>query len=76
MYKVIYPFRDAEDDFYQYEPGDNFPRQGVKVETARITVLEGARNNIGRPLIERAEAEKRGKNDQGNQDQRGEDAED
>lgn len=76
MYKVIHPFRDLEDKGHQYEPGDIFPRQGVKVETARIAVLESARNNIGRPLIKREEAEKRGKDDQRDKDQRGEDAED
>ena len=76
MYKVIHPFRDLEDKGHQYEPGDIFPRQGVNVETARIAVLENARNNIGRPLIKREEAEKRGKDDQRDKDQRGEDAED
>lgn len=63
MYKVIHQFRDLEDKGHQYEPGDIFPRRGVKVETARIAVLENARNNIGRPLIKREEAEKRGKDD-------------
>lgn len=56
MYKVIHPFRDLEDKGHQYEPGDIFPRQGVKVETARIAVLESARNNIGRPLIKKENA--------------------
>lgn len=76
MYRVIYPFRDLEDGAHEYKLGDAFPRRGVKVETARITELSGRFNNIGKPLIEKARAEKRGKDDQRDKDQRGEDAED
>lgn len=51
-YKVIYPFADLLDDNYIYQPGDEFPRQGVIVKPERYAELEGSKNKIGKPLIE------------------------
>lgn len=52
MHKVISAFMDLEDDKYQYEVGDEFPRDGLKVSKERISELSGSENKCGRPLIE------------------------
>lgn len=51
-YKVIYPFADLLDDNYIYNPGDEFPREGVIVGAERLAELAGSNNKIGKPLIE------------------------
>ena len=52
MYKVIKHFIDLHDNDHSYNVGDNFPREGVKVEKTRIQELAGSDNKQGTPLIE------------------------
>lgn len=55
MYKVIKHFIDLHDNDHSYNVGDNFPREGVKVEKTRIQELAGSDNKQGTPLIELVE---------------------
>lgn len=59
MYRVIAQFADAKDNNHIYRAGDEFPRQGVKVEEERLDELASGSNAIGRPLIEKVSAPKR-----------------
>ena len=52
MYRVIAQFADLQDDAHVYNPGDEFPREGVLVNQARIDELSGTKNKLGKPLIE------------------------
>lgn len=49
-YKVIHDFKDLQDDDHIYRAGNKYPRKG-KVKKERIEELQGADNNIGKPLI-------------------------
>lgn len=49
-YKVIYRFKDLQDNNYIYKVGDKFPRKG-RVKNERIEELIGSNNKIGVPLI-------------------------
>ncbi|MCC8177363.1 MAG: hypothetical protein LIO91_13200 [Bacteroidales bacterium] len=51
MYEVIKEFVDLHDGDYHYHPGDEFPRDGVKVTKRRINELAGSDNKQGEPLI-------------------------
>lgn len=55
MYKVIKLFADLEDKNHVYYPGDEFPREGLKVTDERIKELSGSENKRGEPLIELVE---------------------
>lgn len=50
-YKVIYMFRDLQDNDHIYRVGDKYPRKG-RVAKARIDELSSTDNKIGKPLIE------------------------
>ena len=52
MYKVIYKFKDLQDDNHVYEVGDTFPREGYEPTLARMRELASDKNAIGKPLIE------------------------
>ena len=52
MYKVTKLFADLEDKNHVYYPGDEFPREGLKVTDERIKELSGSENKRGEPLIE------------------------
>ena len=51
QYKVIYPFRDLQDNNYVYKEGDIFPRDGAEVSKDRFAELKTDKNKIGKPLI-------------------------
>lgn len=55
MYKVLWAFKDLQDDEYRYEKGDTYPRAGYKPTTKRIDELSGSKNKRGKPLIKAAE---------------------
>lgn len=54
MYKVLVAFRDLEDPSQHiYQPGDTFPRDGVKPTKGRIMDLASNKNKLKQPLIEK-----------------------
>ena len=55
MYKVIAYFTDLQDKNHEYNEGDIFPREGVKVTPERFAELAGSENKQHKPLIEKAE---------------------
>lgn len=63
MYKVVKSFYDLQDFtdtksgrvYHEYLAGDKYPRNGKKVEQARIDELASASNLQGIPLIEKVE---------------------
>lgn len=52
MYKVKEYFTDLQDNNYAYNPGDIFPREGMKVSKKRFAELAGTENKRGIALIE------------------------
>ena len=52
MYKVKEYFTDLQDNNYAYNPGDVFPREGMKVSKKRLAELAGTENKRGIVLIE------------------------
>lgn len=52
MYKVKEYFTDLQDNNYAYNPGDVFPRKGMKVSKKRLAELAGTENKRGIVLIE------------------------
>lgn len=52
MYKVLVEFADLQDKNYVYHVGDEYPRNGVKLDSKRVSELSGSSNKIGKPLIE------------------------
>lgn len=52
MYKVKEYFTDLQDNNYAYNPGDVFPRDGMKVSKKRLAELAGTENKRGIILIE------------------------
>ncbi len=56
-YRVIYKFRDLQDNNRIYNVGDEY---GGKKSPARIKELSTEANKIGRPLIEKVTEEKQG----------------
>lgn len=59
MYKVIEPFTDLQDENYAYNPGDEFPREGLTVSKERFEELAGDKNKQGKPLIQMVEEKKK-----------------
>ncbi|MBO5789538.1 MAG: hypothetical protein J6V82_04540 [Clostridia bacterium] len=57
MYKVVKHFADLQDNNHVYNPGDVFPRAGLKVTDARLAELSGSKNKQGEPLIKEVEVE-------------------
>lgn len=63
MYKVIKKFHDLQDVtktksgniYHEYNVGDVFPRNGMKVSEDRLKELAGKDNQQGVPLIEYVE---------------------
>ena len=53
MYKVIYKFSDLHDNNAIYNVGDEYPRKGYEPTKERVVELSGAKNKVGRPLIEK-----------------------
>lgn len=51
-YKVVNPFEDLQDGRHKYQPGDIFPRVGLKVSRKRLAELSSEKNKQNRPLIE------------------------
>mgnify|MGYP006873231649 CR=1 FL=1 len=52
MYKAIVSFTDLQDNFYRYEIGDVYPREGAHVSESRIAELAGDGNKQKKPVIE------------------------
>ena len=57
MYKAIELFTDLQDSNFKYQPGDEFPRHGLKVTKKRINELLGPNNRRGRAVIEEVKEE-------------------
>lgn len=55
MYRTIVRFEDLQDNRHEYNPGDIFPRDGLKITNERIKELECGTNRRGIPLIEYVE---------------------
>ena len=58
MYKAVVYFTDLQDDRYAYNPGDVFPREGLKVSGERLAELSSNNNKRGYPVIELAKEAK------------------
>ncbi|MBK3922939.1 Rho termination factor N-terminal domain-containing protein [Staphylococcus haemolyticus] len=54
-HKVIKYFTDLQDDDYEYNVGDSFPRTGLDVSEERLTELSTKNNRQNKPLIERVQ---------------------
>lgn len=52
MYKVLTYFEDLQDNGHPYHPGDEFPRNGLRVSMDRIAELSSDKNRRGSKLIE------------------------
>lgn len=52
MYKALVFFKDMKDNMHAYNPGDTFPRNGLKVDEKRIEELSTCNNRRGKPVIE------------------------
>lgn len=50
-YRVIRHFADLQDNRYNYQAGDEFPRSGFIVSENRIAELSGKNNRLGKALI-------------------------
>lgn len=59
MAKVLIAFADLQDDNYVYNPGDEYPREGVIVSKDRLAELSGSDNLLGKPLIEKVDKKKK-----------------
>ena len=57
MYRVIRKFFDIEQN-HAYFVGDKFPHNDDEISSERIQALEGCKNKLGAPLIERVEKPK------------------
>ena len=55
MFKVIQYFTDLQDDNYEYNVGDTFPRKDLNVSDERLTELSTSNNRQNKPLIERVD---------------------
>lgn len=55
-YKVIYSFKDLEDNEHIYVANkDVYPREGLEPTKKRIKELSSTKNQIGKVLIEKIE---------------------
>jgi hypothetical protein len=61
MFKVVLPFFDLQDGNREYHPGDTFPRDGLKVSTARLAELASSNNRRGFPVIEEVKEQEEAK---------------
>lgn len=52
MHRVIKRFVDLQDGRHAYNPGDQFPREGLDVSKERLDELASDKNRRGMPLIE------------------------
>lgn len=52
MYKALTTFTDLQDNNYKYHPGDEFPRNGLKVSKERFEELLSDKNRRHKPVIE------------------------
>lgn len=52
-YKALVRFTDLQDANFKYEPGDTFPRQGLKVSAERLKELSTKANKRGIPVIKK-----------------------
>ena len=59
MYKVISYFKDMKDNMHPYNPGDTFPRDGLKVDAKRLEELSTDKNRRGKPVIELVKEKKK-----------------
>lgn len=50
-YKVIFKFKDLQDNNHRYKVGDIYPREGLEVSQKRIDELSSYKNKIGKQLI-------------------------
>lgn len=55
MYKTIVYFEDLKDGSRPYNPGDVFPRKGLKVSKKRLEELSTTKNRRGIALIREVE---------------------
>ncbi len=51
MYKVLKYFEDLQDNNRPYNPGDTFPRRGLKPTKERLEELSTSKNRRKTPLI-------------------------
>lgn len=58
MYKAVKSFTDLQDNNYKYQPGDTFPRKGLKVSAERIEELSSDKNRRHMPVIAEVVKEK------------------
>ena len=56
-YKVLVAFTDSQDDYYQYNENDDFPRTGKSVSKKRLEELSSSNNKRKKPLIEEVQGE-------------------
>ncbi len=56
-YKVIYPFKDLEDNGHIYKIDDKFPFDDKEISKKRMKELSSTKNKIGKRLIEEMEDE-------------------
>lgn len=52
MYRALEPFNDMQDNYFHYNPGDVFPRNGLEVPKERLEELSTSANCRGRAVIE------------------------
>ena len=58
MYRAITLFTDLQDNNYKYNPGDEYPRVGLKPSKDRIEELLTSKNRRNKPMIEEVKIEK------------------
>jgi len=58
MYIVKHFFTDLQDKGHAYNPGDIYPREGLKPSQDRITELKSDTNRQGKALIMEVEVKK------------------
>ena len=58
MYIAISYFKDMKDNMHPYNPGDIFPRDGLKVDAKRLEELSTNKNRRGKPVIKLVTEEK------------------
>ena len=59
MYKAISYFKDMKDNMHPYNPGDTFPRDGLKVDAKSLEELSTDKNRRGKPVIELVKEKKK-----------------
>ena len=53
MYKTLIYFEDLQDENHAYNPGDEFPREGLEVSEERLEELSTDKNRRKKPLIKK-----------------------